>query len=120
MIRFVLVILAAIGLGSLLFGSVGVLATGLGFLLLAPLVIAMKILFFIVVFGLVKAALTGSRGWNCNSAARPRDWMKSHRSGRRRSERRPAEEKSDHDRFEEWHRMEHARKEVDSWVDPQL
>ena len=37
--------------------------------------------------------------------------------GEQRWRGRPADRASREDRFDEWHRMSHARDEVDSWVD---
>ena len=113
MFRFALVVLAAIGLGSLLFGGAGWAATGAGFLLLAPLMIAFKIMFFLVIFGMVRAAFTGRRSYS-NSG--PWGWRPRPPSPRRDEVRRPSEQ----ERFDEWHRLQHARDEVDSWVDPEL
>lgn len=109
MFRFAVAVLAVIGLGSLLFGSAMGLAVGAGFLLLAPLVIAFKILFFIMIFGLMKRAFA-SRG-GCMA---PGSWNR--RPGREAQDTGPSEA----DRFAEWHRIQHARDEVDSWVEPGL
>ncbi len=113
MFRFALVVLAAIGLGSLLFGGVGWGASGLGFLLLAPLFIAMKIMFFLVIFGLFRTAFVGRRNY---SNYGPWGWRPQRRTSRRESTAGPSEQ----ERFDEWHRLQHARDEVDSWVDPEL
>ena len=105
MFRFAIAILAAIGLGSLLFGS----AVGAAWLL-APVVIIFKIMFFLMIFGMVSSAC----GRNRRPAMRgPWGW-------------RPAPERtvdrgpSPYEQFEDWHNMEHARREVDGWVDDAL
>ena len=113
MFRFALVVLAAIGLGSLLFGGVGWGATGLGFVLLAPLFIAMKLFFLLLVFGMFRMAWSGRRGY---SSYGPWGWRPRRPSSRSTTSSGPSEK----ERFDEWHRMQHAREEVDSWVDPEL
>jgi len=112
MFRFALVVLAAIGLGSLLFGGVGWGATGVGLLLLAPLVIVMKIAFLFLAFGLFRSVWAGRRG---HSSYGPWGWRPRRSTPSRQAEQGPSER----ERFEEWHRLQHAREEVDSWVDPE-
>jgi hypothetical protein len=109
MFRFAFVVLAAIGLGVLLFGGVGWASAGFGFLLLAPLFIFLKIVLFMVLLGAV-CSLASSRRYSA--------WRSWGRRPRRPTTR--PEGPSDKERFEEWHRMQHARDEVDSWVDPEL
>ena len=135
MFRFAVAVLAVIGLVSLI-GSASAAAVGIGWLLLAPIVLVFKIMFFFMLFGAI-AHLVGHRGgrspvrtwnrrwdrqagrsWNRPGpwARRPgRPWTDDGEAGSRDLDEdlRPA----DADRFEEWHRMQHARKEVDSWVE---
>ena len=82
MFRFVLVVLAAIGLVSIL-GGIGLWA-----LILLPLLL----------FAMVGCPLRTRRKGARWSAAAPRS-------------------ASSEERFEDWHRLAHAREEVDGWVD---
>ena len=96
-----IVVLAFIGLGSV-FGS------GLAALVLLP-ILFFKVVFFVFLFGFLGKAFAyrGRRS--------PLDWRGTPWRGRPRRDRetvRPAE-----DKFEEWHRVAHAREEVDSWVE---
>ena len=109
MFRFAFGILAVIGLGALLFGGITGLAIGAGWLLLAPLLFLFKIMFIFMLFGMFRRAggprrrtSSGPWGWR-PSSSRPVDQGPSRR-----------------EQFEEWHSMEHAREEVDSWVEPEL
>ena len=109
MFRFGIAVLAVIGLVSLLSGAAGWAVAG-GLLLLAPLFIVFKIMFFLMIFGMFKAAFHHRRR---HSNEGPWGWRP----------RRPAtggDSRTDKDRFDEWHRMEHARQEVDSWVNPTI
>ncbi len=105
MVRFVIAVLATVGLASLLFGG----AVGVGWLL-APFTIALKIMFFLVIFGMVTSACGRSRRptmrgpWGWRPAPDPK------------VERGP----SQREQFEDWHRMEHARREVDGWVEEEF
>ncbi|MBT8203702.1 MAG: hypothetical protein KJO17_12535 [Acidimicrobiia bacterium] len=99
-----LFVFAAIGVGSV-FGGVGAVFL-LPFLLI-------KVAFFMMLLGFV-----GRRMWH-RSPDREWDWVGDR--GRSRGSRRArpdsgAARRSDEDRFEEWHRMAHAREEVDGWV----
>ncbi len=109
MFRFAILVLAAIGLGSLLFGGAG-FAAGAGFLLLAPLLFLAKIMFFVMIFGLFKHGFGHYRRPSANGPWGRRPRRESTR------DRVPSEE----ERFADWHRLQHARDEVDSWVDPEL
>ena len=105
MFRFVFVILAIFGLVSLLSGAVGTVAAGIGGLALLSL-LAFKLFFFLAIFGFI-----GRRMWGWNHGPRrprPGPW------GRPREE---APQPSAEEKFEDWHRLAHAREEVDSWVD---
>lgn len=106
MFRFAIVILAAIGLGSILFGG----TVSAGWLLLAPLFFIFKIMFFVMIFGMFKYGFGHARHGH---AYGPWGWRP------RRTESRD-ETPSQKDKFEEWHNLQHARQEVDSWVDPEL
>jgi len=116
MMRFALLVLAGIGLGSLIFGPEGASA-GLWFLWAIPFFIFLKIAFF----GALFAGFARQR--------RGGDWSPGYRrssddettwswgpSRPRRSSSRQTESRSETDRFEEWHRMAHAKEEVDSWA----
>lgn len=103
MFRFAIAILATIGLASLLFGG----AASAGWWLLAPLVIVFKIMFFMMIFGMI--ASVGRRNRRPFGKG-PWGWRP---APERRTERGP----SQHEQFEDWHRMEHARQEVDGWVE---
>lgn len=103
MIRFAIAVLAVIGLVSLFAGGVSGAAAGAGFLLLLPLFFLAKILFFVVLFGFI------GRGF-----ARRGPYYGPRWSGRPRVEH---DERPNRDAdFEAWHRMAHAKEEVDSWV----
>jgi len=109
MFRFAIAVLAAIGLGSLLFGGTAGLVSGAGWLLLAPLLFLFKIMIFLMILGMFRRGLNHNRNyssgpWRCC----PTQDRKVEQGPSRRQQ------------FEEWHTMEHARKEVDSWVDPEL
>ena len=97
-----IIVFAFIGLGSVL----GVGAAGLGALFLLPLLL-LKLAFFMFLFGFV-----GRRFWY-RGPRRSWDWAEPRWQGRSRPEPRGP---SGEDRFEEWHRMAHAREEVDGWV----
>jgi hypothetical protein len=132
MFRFAVAVLAVIGLVSLI-GGASAFAVGIGWLVLAPLLFVFKIMLFFMIFGAIAQAVShrgGSswgRGWDHRrphmrghgwDRGRSRSTSRVDRYGRSsaRSERgddRPADE----ERFEEWHRMQHARREVDSWVE---
>jgi hypothetical protein len=108
MFRFALVFLAAFGLASLLFGESGA-GVGLGFLVLFPLFVLVKVMFIAMLFGYFghRARRGGDPGWGGPAGWRRPEW---------RRDREDTGSPSAEDRFEEWHRMAHAREEVDSWV----
>ena len=112
MFRFIVAVLAVVGAVALVSGGVGAPAMGFG-LLLVPLLIFAKIAIFILLFGVFGRALW-YRSHRFGEDRRPdRDW------GRRpAARRRDAERKTPEQSFEEWHRMAHAREEVDSWAPP--
>ena len=110
-------------LGAALFGSSGAVSG----LVAAPFLIlgfVFKIVLFFILFGLMAKMFTGAgsrnrRGWNRSGPSRP--WWSeeggSPWSARRESSGRD-EPKPAGDRFEEWHRMAHARQEVDDHTPP--
>lgn len=130
--RLVVAGLAVFGLVTL-FSSAAGAAVGIGALLLVPLFIIMKIAFFMLLFGFIARGFA-NRGYQRRGRSWMSDWTddwenewsdwrarRQRPSGSRaRWERRRRTEPSEGDRFEEWHRMAHAKKEVDSWVDPQI
>ena len=88
-------------------------ALGIG-LLLAPVIIVMKFVFIGMFMGMV---FRGFGKWrhphhrsDDGQAWHGEEW----RSSLRR--RQPEPSKSDRERFQEWHDLEHARREVDSWT----
>lgn len=94
-----LFVFAAIGFASVLGSSIGAL-------LFLPILL-IKVAFFMMLFGFVGRRVYSTRGrW---------DWDEPRWTGRSRP-RRPIQTRTDEDRFEEWHRMAHAREEVDGWV----
>ncbi len=109
MFRFAIAVLATIGLGALLFGGTAGLAIGAGWLLLAPLLIIFKIMFFLMILCAIRRAFGHSRRYSNG----PWGWRptQDHRADQGPSRR---------EQFEEWHNMEHAHKEVESWVEPEL
>ena len=106
MFRFVIAALAVVGLVSLFSSGASAAATGAGFLLLFPLLLLAKIVFFVMLFGFI------GRGFARRGPSR--DWSGWGRWERPRT--RGGEPKSREDDFEEWHRMAHAKEEVDSWT----
>lgn len=110
MFRLGIAVLAIVGLVSLLSGTAGWVAVG-GIALLAPLFFIFKIMLFFMIFGMFKGAFAHRHGHHSDRF--PWD-----RRPRRRDTR--SDGPSDEERFEEWHRIQHARDEVDSWVDPNL
>lgn len=105
MFRFVIAVLATIGLASLLFGG----AVGVGWLL-APFIIGLKIMFFFMIFGMISSACRRNRR---SSARGPWGWRPVPEP---RSDRGPSQQ----EQFEDWHNLQHARREVDDWVDGDL
>lgn len=78
---------------------------GAGLLPLGPLFLIIKIGFLLMVFG---AFGRGLRGRGRRDFVR-HDWQTRSPAG---TERGPSQEE-----FDEWHRLTHARQEVDGWVD---
>ncbi len=97
-----LIVLAMIGLGSVLGSGLA----GLGVIILLPILL-LKVGFVLMLFGFVGRRLTGRRF--------ARDWDHPGWVGRSRPrQERPSASRGD--QFEEWHRMAHAREELDGWV----
>lgn len=107
MFRFLIAALAVVGIVSLFSSGASAAATGAGFLLLFPLLMLAKILFFVMLFGFI------GRGFSRRGPSR--DW--SGWGSRERPPRRGDERKTREDDFEEWHRMAHAKEEVNSWIE---
>jgi hypothetical protein len=114
MFRFAFVILAGIGLGAILFGGAESAATGIGFLALIPIFFFFKLLFIAMLFGMFARRRFGYQ--RTGKDFRP-PWARAGGSRRRSSSSRPDKGPAESDRFEEWHRMAHAKEEVDSWAD---
>ena len=99
-----IIVLAMIGLGSVIGSGVA----GLAALAIIP-ILFLKFMFVMFLFGFV-----GRRFWY--SGRRPSaGWGEPPWRGRSRPQAEPSRP-SGEERFEEWHRMAHAREEVDSWV----
>lgn len=111
MFRFLIGAFALFGLASLLFGTAGA-AAGVGLLVLAPVLLFLKFLFFVALIGFF---FKGFGGWH---RPRSRCWSAWQSPDRMRGDRRPGRNREDIDkeRFQEWHDLEHARREVDSWT----
>ncbi len=119
---FGVLVLVGLGilLGAALFGGMG----AIGSVLAAPLLVLgflFKIVLFFILFGLVARLFAGagarSRSWPGRSRERWSDWP--HARWQSRSEARDGDEDPRaEDRFEEWHRMAHARQEVDDHTPP--
>ena len=107
MFRFFIAALAVVGLISLFSSGASAAATGVGFLLLFPILLLAKILFFVMLLGFI------GRGFSRRGPSRDwPTWGRWDRPPRRGDERRTREGD-----FEEWHRMAHAKEEVDSWIE---
>ena len=105
MIRLAIAVLAVVGVVSLF--SDGVSAAGAGLLLLFPILLLAKILFFFVLLGFIGRGFARRGG---RRSGPPWEWKE-------RSDRVRPERPSRKDQFEDWHRMAHAREEVDGWVE---
>jgi hypothetical protein len=115
MFRFAILVLAGIGLGAILFGGGASASAGIGFLALIPLFFLFKILVIGAFFGVFARRRFGSFTRNDDPEIAwewPGDrWL------RPRREPKAKDESTETDRFEEWHRMAHAKEEVASWAD---
>lgn len=110
-------------LGAALFGG----SAAVGGLLAAPFIalgFVFKIVLFFLLFGLVVRLFAGAgarNGRNSRWSGPCNEWWSDETRWRwpSRSESSPVhEDESDDDRFAEWHRMAHARKEVDDHTPP--
>jgi hypothetical protein len=106
MFRLAIAVLAVVGLVSLFNGASGA-AAGAGLLFLFPLLLLAKVFFFIMLFGFM-----GRRFGRSGSLRYEPPW-----SRRERAKGDAGEQQSREDTFDEWHRMAHAREEVDSWLE---
>ena len=104
MFRFAFLALAFVALGAILSGGV----QGGGLLLLAPLFILGKLVLVMLFFG----ALGGFFWRNFGDGPRRPSWDR-----RRRETGSEEQQKTREELFEEWHRVAHAREEVDTWVE---
>lgn len=112
MFRFIVAVLAIVGVVALLTGGVSAAAVGTG-LLVFPLLIVAKIAFFVLLFGAF-GRMFWHRSRSFGDGTYPEwGWGRNPRARRSETERKSAEQS-----FEEWHRMAHAREEVDSWAPP--
>lgn len=122
MFRIVIGALALFGLFALFTGGAAGAAVGIGVVALFFL----KALFAVMLFGILMRACVGRRwsrdaGWGAWKRGGPwqHHFFEQGRTGRR--SRRPVdreeERRASHERFEEWHDLAHARREVDSWTD---
>ena len=106
-------------LGAALFGG----TAAVGSVVAAPFVvlgIMFKIVLFFMLFGLIAKLFAGSARRDKNWSGPRHEWWsddaRSRWHGRPESSERHGE--SQDDRFEEWHRMAHARQEVDDHTPP--
>ncbi len=107
MFRLAIVVLAIVGLVSLFSGGASGFAAGAGFLFLLPLLLLAKVMFLVMLFGFI------GRGFARRGPTRyDSPWGR-----RERVKRQGGDKRSREDAFEEWHRMAHAREEVDSWLE---
>lgn len=108
MFLFALLALGLIGIGALLAGGIG----SAGAWMLGGLFFVGKLFLILLLFGLISGffwrSSQGRPPWAVSSWRRP--------SGRAQ----PPQGKSRDEEFEDWHRVAHAREEVDSWAwDPE-
>ena len=115
MFRLAIVVLAIVGLVSLFSGGASGAATGVGFLFLLPLLLLAKVLFFVMLFGFLGRgfARRGGNRYEGPWGTWDRPWGR----GNEKRSRPEQDTKSREDSFEEWHRMAHAKEEVDSWLE---
>ncbi len=106
MFRLAIAVLAVIGLVSL-FSSASGAAAGVGFLVLLPLLLLAKLVFFGMLLGFFGRGFARRRPTGVNSP-----WGTWRRPDRKEDDK-PSRESD----FEAWHRMAHAKEEVDSWLE---
>jgi hypothetical protein len=107
--RFVFFALAIVGIFSIFSGALGTAAATVGGLALFG-ILALKLLFVMMIFGFF-----ASRAWGRDDG--PRSWRPRPRPWRPRRQPDEAPAPSREEQFEDWHRLAHAREEVDSWVE---
>lgn len=107
-------------LGAALFGG----TEAVGSVVAAPFVVLgfmFKIVLFFMLFGLIAKLFAGSARRGKNWSGPRHEWWsdeaRSPWSGRRPTSER-GEDANQNNRFEEWHRMAHARQEVDDHTPP--
>ncbi len=119
---FGVLVLVGLGvlLGAALFGGMG----AIGSVLAAPLLVLgflFKIVLFFILFGLVARLVAGAggrgRSWSGRSRERWSDWPHARWQSRGGASHGDEDLRAE-DRFEEWHRMAHARQEVDDHTPP--
>lgn len=115
MFRLAIVVLAVVGLVSLFSSGASGAAAGAGFLFLLPLLLLAKVLFIVMLFGFLGRGFARRGPYRYESPWGAWDRPKT-RGGAKRSGRKQ-DQKSDEEAFEEWHRMAHAKEEVDSWLE---
>lgn len=108
MFRIVAVALALIGIGALVATGIG----AAGAWIVGGVFFVGKLLLFLLLFGLIAGFFfRGSRGgppWAKRGWRQTEAWNQ------------PAVGSGRHEQFEDWHRVAHAREEVDSWVPDDL
>ena len=115
MFRLAIVILAIVGLVSLFSGGASGATAGAGLLFLLPLLLLAKVLFFVMLFGFIGRGF-GRHGRD-RSGSPWGKWERPEAWGSRKRSQRHEDTRSRSDDFEEWHRMAHAKDEVDSWTE---
>ena len=111
--RLMLMVGLGVLLGAALFGG----AEAAGAVLAAPFVIlgfVFKVALFFLLFGFVAKVFGGKHHQHGHRAR----WESEAREWRRRYGEETEEDLRDSDRFDEWHRMAHARREVDEHTPP--
>jgi len=104
MFRFAFIALAFVAFGAVLASGF----EGASLLVFAPLFIAAKIFFVMLFVGAIGGFFWRTQG---DGPQRP-PWNR-----RRRPRSQDGEQRSRAELFEEWHRVAHAREEVDTWVE---
>jgi hypothetical protein len=103
MFRIALLALGLIGLGALLAGGLG----SAGAWMVGGLFFVGKLFFILLLFGLISGFF-----WRKSGGSPPWGPQAFRRSGRSQL----PQGKSRDEQFEDWHRVAHAREEVDSWA----
>jgi hypothetical protein len=111
MFRFIVAVLAVAGVVALVSGGISGAEIGVGVLLI-PVLFFAKLAFIVLFWGAIWR-MFWHRSRDFGEGAGPR-WGGGPRPSRRPEN--PA--RSPEQSFEEWHRMAHAKEEVDSWAPP--